>query len=103
MVDYIKYKGESYPIKISFKALNDFEKETGKVMSEIGEALATHEIICWFGLVAGHRMDEKELKLTREDVEWILDESLGTYQKIFMDSMVKLSEELSGTPENKKK
>ena len=104
MTDFINYDGKKYPIKVSFVALNSFEKETGKTLSEVGEALEPHTIILWHALKAGHRLAGEEVTLTRDDMEWVLDESLAEYQKIFMDSMVKISDALSGKKvETKKK
>jgi len=103
MVDYITYEGKQLPVKISFSALNAFEKETGLTMSQIGEELKNHEIILWHALRAGHYKAKEELTIKREDVEWILDECLGQYQRIFMDSMVRIQDELTGNVDTKKK
>jgi len=103
MTDFINYGGKKYPIKISFVALNSFEKESGKTLAEVGEALEPHTIILWHALKAGHRLAGEELTLTRDDMEWVLDESLAEYQRVFMDSMVKISDALTGKTETKKK
>jgi len=103
MVDYLNYDGKKLPIKISFSALNAFEKETGLTMSKIGEELKNHEIILWYALKAGHYKAKEEFKIEREEVEWILDECLGQYQKIFMDSMIKLQSDLVGGVEEASK
>jgi len=103
MVDYITYEGKQLPVKISFSALNAFEKETGLTMSKIGEELHFHEVILWHALRAGHYKAKEELTIKREDVEWILDECLGQYQKIFMDSMVRIQNDLTGNVDTKKK
>jgi hypothetical protein len=102
MVESINYAGKSYPIRIGYIALKSFEDEAGINLSEMGESLKYHEIILWHALVAGHRRVKEELTLTREDVPWILDESFAAYQRIFMDSMVQLAEEVSAPGAKKK-
>jgi len=103
MVDYIKYDGKDYPIKIAFAALNNFEKEAGIPLTAMGEELKNHEILCWHALVAGHKMEKKEMTLVREDVEMVLSESLKQFMDIFMSSMVQMQTDLSGVEPNKKK
>lgn len=75
MVEYITYKGEKYPVRIAWSTLKKIAREQ---MDEWEQA----ETALWFGLVSGHVADNKELTLTREDVQFILDESLEEYNEI---------------------
>lgn len=79
MVDYINYKGEKYPVRIAWSTLKKISREQ---MDEWEQA----ETALWFGLVSGHIADNRELKLTREEVQFILDESLEEYNQIMINS-----------------
>lgn len=85
MVEYITYKGEKYPVRIAWSTLKKIAREQ---MDEWEQA----ETALWFGLVSGHVADNKELTLTRDDVQFILDESLDEYNEIMRRSKPPVSE-----------
>lgn len=83
MVDYIHYKGEQYPIRIAYSAAKRFKAETKKDFDELlKDDLSALEIILWYGLISGHVAENKELTLKRDEMEYILDESLEEFTRI---------------------
>lgn len=101
MVEYITYKGEKYPVRISYSALKHLKQESGKDITEIvGDDLSYIEIILWYGLLSGHKAENKELILERSEVEFILDESFNEFNNILIKSFPPAIE---GSKENKKK
>jgi len=79
MVEFIAYKGSIYPIRISYFALKNFQKETGKEIDQVDADMSLLEVLLWFSLVAGHKAQDKTLELKREEVEFILDESMNEF------------------------
>ena len=98
MVEYITYKGLKYPVRISFSALKHLKQETGKDVSEMSftSDLQYIEILLWYGLVSGHQAESKPLELKREDVEFILDESLSEFNQILVASFPPANETSNG-------
>ncbi len=38
MIKHITYKDKKYPVRIAYRALNGFKKDTGKSFEEMGES-----------------------------------------------------------------
>lgn len=85
-MDYLSYKGESYPIRVSYYALKQYQSETGKGIETIDEDIANLEILLFHSLVAGCKAEDKALDLKREDMEFFLDESLTDFNSILIGS-----------------
>jgi len=83
-VQHISYKGEKWPIRISYYCIKRFQEETKKDISEIDKDLSLLEVLLWYGLVAGHTAEGKTIELKREDMEFILDESMNEFNEILM-------------------
>jgi hypothetical protein len=93
-MQYLTYKGEKLPYRVSYYALKHFEEQTGKVFESIEQPTnADLEVLMWFALKAGHIAEGKEFTIKQEDVELILDES-------YRDILVAAS---GGFQESKKK
>lgn len=104
MIEFITYKGEKYPIRVSYYVLMMAQKESGVSLEEIDKNFESQQSILWYALQAGHKMADKELTLKREDMVWVLDESYIEFQKAifsFAKSLIKMQEEV--TREDKKK
>jgi len=86
MVQHITYKGEKWPIRISYFAIKKFQEETGKEISEIDSNISYLETLLWYGFVAGHNAVNKELILKREEMEFILDESMNEFNEVILSS-----------------
>ena len=84
IVQYISYKGEKLPLRISYYAIKMFQQETGKEIEELESDISLLEVLLWHGLVAGHKVENKPLTLKKEDMEFILDESLDEFNSAMM-------------------
>ena len=79
IVQYISYRDEKWPVRISYYALKKFQEETGKNIEELDKDIALLEVLLWYALIAGHQAEKKPMTLKREDMEFILDESLDEF------------------------
>jgi len=84
MVAYLKYKDVEHPIRISYYAIKQFEKDTGKSIDILDEKLEYLETLLWFGLIAGHRVEDKEMTLKRDEMEFMLDECLREFNELIL-------------------
>jgi hypothetical protein len=98
IVQHITYKGEKWPVRISYYAIKKFQEETKKDISEVDKDISLLEVLLWYGLVAGHIAESKPLTLKKEEVEFILDESMNEFNEIIYNSFPLPSDE-----QNKKK
>jgi len=74
-VSTVKVASVTLPISFNMKAIAEFEKETGSqlfdLLNRLGKSAFDSSIIplIWAALEEGHRIDNKEMDFTREDVE----------------------------------
>lgn len=88
MIEMIKIKGKEYPVVISYYAL----KHTNLELEKQGRQLSIDEMfkgsleICepllYYGLVAGARREGVELDISRDEIEFILDECLWKFLEL---------------------
>ena len=81
MVEFITYKGENYPIRVSYYVLMMAQKELGVSLQELESSFESQQDILWYALKSGHQMAGKEMTLERSEMIWILDESYIQFQK----------------------
>ncbi|MBP7786102.1 hypothetical protein KA062_02510 [Patescibacteria group bacterium] len=86
IVKLINYSGSQYPVRISYFAIKKFQEETGKDLSELEDDFSSLETLLWYGLIAGHKAEGKDLTLKREEMEFILDESMTDFNQILMSA-----------------
>jgi hypothetical protein len=87
---YLEYKGEKLPYNTSYIAYKKFEELTGKPYSKYDDKNPEHvEALFWGSLIAGHKVDKKELKYNREDCDIIMD---TVYPQIIQESVKVLRE-----------
>lgn len=102
MIEYLEYKGEKLPFRISYYALSKFQQETGlsidTLETEIDTNISVLEPILYFALEAGHRSEGKEFKIKREDIAFLLDEVMNE----FMTKMGNFSQEAAPKKGKKK-
>lgn len=84
IVQNITYKGEKWPIRISYYSIKKFQQETGKNIEEIDNDISLLEVLLWFGLIAGHTAENKPMTLKREEMEFVLDESMNEFNELLM-------------------
>lgn len=74
MVEYVNYKGEQLPVRISYSVLKGLKKK-GIDISDIDKDISTLSEIFWLAYLLGCKTDGIVAKYKYEDVEDILDES----------------------------
>jgi hypothetical protein len=84
LVQYITYKDQKWPVRISYYCIKKFGQETGKKIEEIETDISLLEVLLWYGLVAGHQAEKQPLTLKREDMEFVLDESMTEFNEIIL-------------------
>ena len=85
-MDYLSFKGQKYPVRVSYYALKQYQVETGKGIESIDEDLTNLETLLYYSLVAGAKAEDKKLPLKKEDMEFFLDESLTEFNQILIGS-----------------
>jgi hypothetical protein len=98
-MDYLTFKKDKWPVRVSYYALKQYQIETGKGIETLEEDISNLEILLFHSLVAGCRSEDKEITFVKEDMEFMLDESLTEFNKILTGSFP----EASGGTDNKKK
>lgn len=76
---HITYNCNQYPIRISFYAFKCYVDETKKM--EITD-YADVEVLLWYALISGHKIENKQMTLKREEMYLILDESMDEFMEI---------------------
>ena len=87
MVEFLKYGDEKLPVKVSFAALKNFQKESNKNMMDVDSELTFEdiEILFFHSYVAGCKASKNigfSVKYSREDMEEILDEIYMDFVKV---------------------
>lgn len=88
MVQYINYKGEKYPVRISYYAIKKLKDEGKNIQLGVDDqSLASMdaeilEILLYHSLIAGAKAENKEMELPREEMEWVLDECMLEFIKL---------------------
>jgi hypothetical protein len=89
---YLRYKDTTLPYNTSYIAYKKFEELTGKPYSKYDDTNPEHvEALFWGSLIAGHKVEGKELKVKRENCDVIMDE---VYPQIIEES-VKIMREVA--------
>lgn len=74
MVEYVNYKGEKYPVRVYYKSIMLFQKETGKTIDKVDNDLEALGVLFYYALQRGYEIEGKVFKLTKEDAVDMLDE-----------------------------
>lgn len=76
MIEYITYKNNKYPIRISYRAMRGFEEETGLSFDDMQEEnkLEHYEPLLYHSMLAGAKATETEMVVERGDIIDVLDE-----------------------------
>jgi len=85
-MDYLNYKGNKWPLRVSYYALKQYQQETGKGIETLEEDITNLEILLHYAIEAGCKAENKLFSLTRSDMELILDESMNDFNTILIDS-----------------
>lgn len=76
-MEYVTIKGKEHPIQFSYRAIKEFENQTGKSFGDFGENILDFEIIIFQALIAGAIEEGRQLQVSRDDVESWLDSDIS--------------------------
>ena len=89
MVKFIDYEGQQIPYSVGYYALKRFKGETGKDFEETDDNdLEALEIIAWYSIEAGCKIEKIENPLTREDIELFLNSCMVEFSQSIPDSFL---------------
>lgn len=103
MIEYLNYKEQQLPFRVSYYALKHYELETGKSISSLTEEPGSMEILLFYALEAGHKAEGKQFTLVREDMEMLLDEVYLQFAEKVKSFFPKADAVTVATDEGKKK
>jgi hypothetical protein len=101
IVQYITYKGEQWPVRISYYAIKKFQEETKRDIAEIEQDISLLEVLLWYGLLAGHIAEGKPMTLKRDEMEFILDESMAEFNDAILTFFPLGTPDVSGKSKKK--
>lgn len=96
MVDYIKYKGESYPVRFAWSTIKAIQS-----VKDLTEFELT-ELALYYGLLSGHNAVNKEMTIPIEEMQFILDESIDEFKRIYKKQVDKKDSDTTDNDETKK-
>lgn len=84
MIEYIYYKEEKYPVRLSYRVFQGLKKDIGEVDLKKLKSLDAEvlETMLWHGLISGCKREGKELLLKKEDMEDVLDDCFFDFIKM---------------------
>ena len=83
-VKFLQYEKEKIPYRISYLAISEWQKETGKGLSDLDDIdnnMALIEPLFYHAIATGYKVNKQEMKYTREQVVLILDECLFDFME----------------------
>jgi hypothetical protein len=93
MIEYVTYKGEKIPLRISYYVLKMYKEETGQSVFETENNQSSWEIILKYAVEAGYKAIDKPLPEEYNNPDpktwvWMLDECYPEFlekaQKFFL-------------------
>lgn len=88
MIEYITYDKKKYPVRVSYRALTMFKKETGVSLENLdnpdaGEIdLTAYETLIYYALESGHRAEKKEFTFKKDEMADVLDDCFFEFVKL---------------------
>jgi hypothetical protein len=79
MLSYIKYKDKKLPYKVSYYAISRLQKETGKGLENFQDDMTILEPLLYYALEAGHKHEDIEFEISREDIPFMLDDQFSEF------------------------
>ena len=73
-VEHITYKKKRLPVKLGYYALKMLHKEHSATIDQVQSDISLYEPLLYYSLVQGHKVEKKDLELTLEDMEEVLDD-----------------------------
>jgi len=86
MIKHVTYNGVEVPYSIGYYALKRFKGETGKDFEKTpDDDLEALEIIAWYAIEAGCKMEKIENPVDRNDIEMFLNECMNEFNESIPD------------------
>lgn len=86
MVKYVEYDGHNIPYSIGYYALKRFKGETGNNFEDTkSDDLESLEIIAWYAIEAGCKIDKVKNPLKRDDMELFLNSCMVEFTQAIPD------------------
>jgi hypothetical protein len=88
MIEKITYNEKQYPVRVSYYALKHVSKElsNGDEVLEIDELMdgdiTVLEPLLYHSLVAGHKIEGREMELPRDEMEFVLDQCMTEFMEV---------------------
>ncbi len=83
MIKHITYKDKKYPVRISYRALNGFKKDTGMNFEDMADGkmkdFSYLEPLLFHSLVSGCKGEEIEMPFTKKDMPDLLDDIMPDF------------------------
>ena len=76
---FINYQGKKLPLNVSWYAIKNFKNDTGVDLQQVDDKPEYLEILLYYSLKSGHRIEKIQFDYTMEDMENILDESMMAF------------------------
>jgi len=92
-MNYLNYQGNKLPVRVSYYAIKHFQLDTKKPIDDIDDDISLMEVLLYYALQAGHKAEGREMTLTRDQMEMILDECMDEFINSFTDFFQNLSAE----------
>ena len=83
-VKFLKYEGEKIPYRISYLAISEWQKETGKGLNDLDDIdkdMSLIEPLFFHAIATGYKVNKEEMKWSREQISLILDECLFDFME----------------------
>jgi hypothetical protein len=83
-VKFLKYEGEKIPYRISYLAISEWQKETGKGLNDLDEIdkdMSLLEPFFYHAVKTGYRVNKQEMPYSREGIIDVLDECLFEFME----------------------
>lgn len=106
MVEFMEYKGEKFPVRISWYVLTMASKENKLSLEELETSLDAQADMLWYAIEAGYHFANKDFKdfpFAREEAKWILDANYLEFQRIlaeFSKSLIEVQAKAYGMKED---
>jgi len=111
-IGYIKFNGETFPVKVGYGVLKKLQVQTGKDvdLSKLGSDMVMYEKILWYALEVGRRVenringtDDVKLTLTEDMMEDVLEECYMPFMRMIPDFFTDddLEKQEAATPKKK--
>jgi hypothetical protein len=102
-VEHVTYKKKRLPVKLGYYALKMLQKEKGASMEQIQEDIALYEPLLFYSLERGHKIQKKELTLTMEDMEDVLEECFFEFIGLIPNFFPDVEKLMAGEGKNPRK